>query len=121
MSPGKVKQLLAQRVRQLRLEQGLTAAAFARIIGKSPSWLSDFEHGKFNSTVETLHLMAEALGHDECDFFVFPDRNVRHEVLDLTRQVSEDDLHDAKTYLIRAREARKKTIEERQRRLGSKR
>jgi transcriptional regulator with XRE-family HTH domain len=116
MSPEKAKQLVAQRVRDLRKEQGLSGTEFANLIGKSPSWLSDFEHGKYNSTVETLNLMAEALGLDICDLFVFPERNVRHQVFDLTREVSEDSLHDTRTFLIRAREDRKQR-EERFRRI----
>jgi transcriptional regulator with XRE-family HTH domain len=116
MSPEKVRQLVGQRVRSLRQEQGLTGADLARLIGKAPSWVSDVERGRTNFTVETLNLFAEALGYDEMDFFVFPERNVRHEVVDLTRAVTEDALHETKTFLRRAREGRLKA-EERNRRL----
>lgn len=116
MTPEKVKQLVGQRVRALRTEQGLSGSDLARILGKSRSWISDLENGRLNFTVETLNLFAEALGHDELDLFTFPERNVRHEVVNLTREVSEDSLHDAKAFLIRAREELKKA-EERHRRV----
>ncbi len=120
MSPEKARELLGQRVRELRKEQGLTGVDLARMIGKSRGWVSDFERAQHNVTVETLNLLASALGHDICDLFVWPERNVRHQVFDLTREVNEDQLHDARTFLIRAREDRKRA-EERLRRARTKR
>jgi transcriptional regulator with XRE-family HTH domain len=116
MTPEKFRQLVGQRVRALRQEQGLSGSDFARLMRRSRSWVSDAENGRENFTLETLSRFAEALGHDELDLLTFPERNVRQAVIDLTRVVPEDALHDAKTFLLRARDNLKKS-EERQRRL----
>jgi transcriptional regulator with XRE-family HTH domain len=123
MLPEKVRLLLGKRVRDLRAEQGLSGAELARLIGKSRGFVSDLERGCLNVTLETLNLIAVALGHDECDLFTFPKRileprqqNHRHDVIDLTRDVDADVLIEAKTLLHRASDARRKA-EERRRRL----
>jgi transcriptional regulator with XRE-family HTH domain len=123
MLPEKVRLLLGKRVRDLRLEQGLSGTDLARAMGKSRGFVSDLERGCLNVTLETLNLVAEALGHDECDLLTFPKRileprqqNHRHDVIDLSRDVDEEDLLAAKALLGRAKDLREKT-EERQRRL----
>ena len=117
MTPEKVRLLVGQRVRQLRLEQGLTAAELGRIVDKQRTYVSDFENGRLNFTQETLSFFAEALGVDEVDLYTFPERNTRHAVLDMTREASEDGLLDAQAVLIRSREANRKKTDERNRRL----
>jgi transcriptional regulator with XRE-family HTH domain len=116
MLPEKVRQLVGQRVRALRQEQGLSASELARVIGRSRSLVTQLEAGQLNFTNETLNLFADALGYDELDLYVFPERNVRHRVIDVLRQLSEDSLHDLLSVAIRTREEQKKT-EERHRRL----
>jgi transcriptional regulator with XRE-family HTH domain len=115
MLPEKVRQLVGRRVRTLRQEQGLNASELARVMGKTRSLVSQFEAGLLNFTNETLNLFAEALGYDELDFYTFPERNVRHAVIDLTRQLNEESLHNVLEFVIRAREEQKKTEERRRR------
>jgi transcriptional regulator with XRE-family HTH domain len=115
MLPEKVRQLVGRRARTLRQEQGLSASELARVMDKTRSLVSQFEAGLLNFTNETLNLFAEALGHDELDFYVFPERNVRHAVIDLTRQLDEESLHEVLEFVIRTREDQKKS-EERKRR-----
>lgn len=52
---------IGKRVRERRLEMGLTALALARKIGMSEFTLSRIENGRFPS-VSNLHKLAAALG-----------------------------------------------------------
>jgi transcriptional regulator with XRE-family HTH domain len=115
MLPERVRQLVGKRVRTLRHEQGLSASELARIMNKTRSLVSQLEAGLLNFTNETLNLFAEALGHDELDFYCFPERNVRHAVIDLTRQLNEESLHEVLEFVTRTRDDQKKS-EERKRR-----
>ena len=53
---------LGQRLRDLRLQKGLTLKDLAARIGKSPSYLSKLEHGKINPSLTSLKKIADALG-----------------------------------------------------------
>jgi transcriptional regulator with XRE-family HTH domain len=49
------------RIRQLRLSQGMTQAQLARIAGCGRSFLSEIETGKANPTQAMLQTIADAL------------------------------------------------------------
>jgi transcriptional regulator with XRE-family HTH domain len=117
MRPDKIRKLVGARARVLRKEQGLTGSAAGNLLGKSRGWVSNFELGNFNSTLETLSLFAELLGVDEVDLFTLPELNIRHVVIDLTRDAPDDDLIEMRDFLMKSRERRRNKEEEKQRRL----
>ena len=53
---------VGQRVRRLRLAQGISLSALARAAGVGKATLSGLEHGTRNATLETLHAVAGVLG-----------------------------------------------------------
>jgi transcriptional regulator with XRE-family HTH domain len=53
--------MVGQRIKKLRLEQGLTLSELARRAGISKSLLSQIEHSKTNPSVETVQTIALAL------------------------------------------------------------
>jgi transcriptional regulator with XRE-family HTH domain len=66
--PGDV----SQRLRQLRLENGLSIRALAEASGLSANTLSLIENGKISPSVSTLHRAANALGIPIMAFFEAP-------------------------------------------------
>lgn len=120
MRPEKVRKLVGARVRSLRKEQGLNGSTVANLLGKHRSWVSQFELGQCNSTLETLSAFAELLGLDELDLFTHPELNIRHVVVDLTRDASKDTLLELRDLLIARRSEDRSKEEERQRRLQPK-
>ncbi len=66
--PGDV----SQRLRQLRLENGLSIRALAEASGLSANTLSLIENGKISPSVSTLHRAANALGVPIMSFFEAP-------------------------------------------------
>lgn len=60
------------RLRDLRAARGLSLRQLAREIGASPSLLSQVENGKVTPSVETLSLLARALGTQVGTFFGSP-------------------------------------------------
>lgn len=63
---------VGQRVRQLRLESGLSIRALAEASGLSVNTLSLIENGKISPSVSTLHRTAQALGVSITAFFEAP-------------------------------------------------
>ncbi|MCR4391763.1 MAG: helix-turn-helix domain-containing protein [Candidatus Acetothermia bacterium] len=60
---------LGQRLRELRLQKGLTLQELAAKIGKSESYLSKLEHGKINPSLTSLKKIADALGRPVVHLF----------------------------------------------------
>jgi transcriptional regulator with XRE-family HTH domain len=60
---------VSQRLRQLRLEKGLSIRALAEASGLSANTLSLIENGKISPSVSTLHRAANALGVPITAFF----------------------------------------------------
>ncbi len=60
---------IGRRLRELRGSRGLSLRQLARDIGASPSLLSQIENGKVTPSVDTLYLLAGALGTPVASFF----------------------------------------------------
>ncbi|QIQ20235.1 helix-turn-helix domain-containing protein [Zophobihabitans entericus] len=57
----KVKVLFGQRVRQLRLQQGMSQEAFADKCGLDRTYISGIERGIRNPTLEVINIIAKGL------------------------------------------------------------
>lgn len=60
---------LGLRLRELRAARSLSLRQLARLIGASPSLLSQVENGKVTPSVDTLYQLADALGIQVAAFF----------------------------------------------------
>ena len=63
---------IGSRLRDLRGARELSLRALARLIGASPSLLSQIENGKVTPSVDTLYLLSGALGVPVAAFFGEP-------------------------------------------------
>ena len=63
---------IGSRLRDLRAARELSLRQLARIIGASPSLLSQIENGKVTPSVDTLYLLSGALGVPVAAFFGEP-------------------------------------------------
>ncbi|WP_136923864.1 helix-turn-helix domain-containing protein [Polyangium aurulentum] len=75
------------RIRQLRLERGLSLAEVADAGLLSKGHLSSVEHGLAAITIETIEKIARALGLLPMDLLTFPGDDMRAEVGDLVRSM----------------------------------
>jgi transcriptional regulator with XRE-family HTH domain len=66
---GPNAELIGRRLRELRASRGLSLRQLARIVGASPSLLSQIENGKVTPSVDTLYLLAEGLRSPIASFF----------------------------------------------------
>lgn len=64
---------LGQRVKQLRLQKGLSQEALAERCGLDRTYVSGIERGVRNPTLEVLHIIASGLNIDLANLFVFSD------------------------------------------------
>ncbi|HEY3986467.1 helix-turn-helix transcriptional regulator [Cedecea sp.] len=64
---------LGQRVKQLRLQKGLSQEALAERCGLDRTYVSGIERGVRNPTLEVLHIIAIGLNIDLANLFVFSD------------------------------------------------
>ena len=71
MPPDKIKILLGQRVRRLRLLKNLTQARLAEDIGLSTNYISQIETGIASPTFETLVKLTQGLETTLKDLFDF--------------------------------------------------
>ena len=63
---------IGKRLRDLRAAHGLSLRQLAKLIGASPSLLSQIENGKVTPSVDTLYLLAGALRTPVASFFGEP-------------------------------------------------
>jgi transcriptional regulator with XRE-family HTH domain len=63
-APDPLRALLAQNMVKFRLQAGLTQRALAARSGITQRRLSDIEAGKLNVTLDTVNVVARALGVD---------------------------------------------------------
>ncbi|NIF56814.1 helix-turn-helix transcriptional regulator [Enterobacter sp. Ap-916] len=68
-----IQALLGQRVKQLRLQKGLSQEALAERCGLDRTYVSGIERGVRNPTLEVLHIIANGLNIDLASLFVFSD------------------------------------------------
>ena len=64
---------IGKRLRDLRGAHELSLRQLAKLIGASPSLLSQIENGKVTPSVDTLYLLAGALSTPVASFFGEPD------------------------------------------------
>ena len=78
-----------QRFRELRKEKGYTLEQTALAAGfHSKAVLSQFERGDMLPTFYTLQRLGTALGVDPLDLVNFPERGLRNELAETTRNLS---------------------------------
>ncbi|WP_270295161.1 helix-turn-helix domain-containing protein [Eggerthella sinensis] len=65
------RQALGARIRQLRIDQGLTQRKLALMIGANHSTLGQIEAGKTNFMFDKLERIAEALGVEVRNLFEY--------------------------------------------------
>jgi transcriptional regulator with XRE-family HTH domain len=75
------------RIRQLRIERGLSLAEVGDAGHLSKGHLSSIEHGLAAITIETIEKIAQALKVLPMDLLTFPEDDVRCEVGDLVRSM----------------------------------
>lgn len=66
-----LKELIGQRIRELRRASGMSQEALAEKMGISSKYLSSIERGKENPTLDTFISLAAALGVEFRDIFDF--------------------------------------------------
>lgn len=84
--------LFRDRLRQLILERHPSLDRFYLESGMSKGHVSEILRGVSSPSVATLSKLAEALGVEVKDFFVFPDTNRRHRAMTLLASCSEETL-----------------------------
>jgi transcriptional regulator with XRE-family HTH domain len=102
---------LGARMRDLRLERGLSLASLRQAGGLTPSQMSSAERGRVQVTMGTVAAVAKALGMPAFVLMAFPDEDPLSKVLEEIRQAYGGDLAEASSDLGRrllARESRKR-------------
>lgn len=64
--------LVAGNVRRIRLERGLSQEALGSIANVHRTYVGHVERGEKNTSIDTLHRLAEALGIEPVAFFQTP-------------------------------------------------
>jgi transcriptional regulator with XRE-family HTH domain len=80
---------VGQRIREIRLEEGLTIQELAETseLG-SKGHLSNMERGLVRPNIRTLKQIANGLGVLPLDLMTFPKNDIRQRLIDFTRQLS---------------------------------
>ena len=86
--PDPIALAVGQRIRQLRLERGLTAESLA-FSGRmsSKGFMSDIERGLARPSLGTLKEIADLLGVQVLDLLTFPGEDERQALVDRTRHL----------------------------------
>jgi len=90
---------LGARMRDLRLERGLSLASLRQAGGLTPSQMSSAERGRVQVTMGTVAAVARALGLPAFVLMAFPDEDPLAQVLEEIRQAYGGNLNDASTDL----------------------
>ncbi len=80
-----LNKLFGQRVRELRLEQGLRAADMAALLDVDTSHYYGIEAGRNSPSFDLLLALSKALRVDESDLFTFPGAGPRHDLREQIR------------------------------------
>jgi len=80
---------VGRRIRQLRMEAGLTLEKLAFESGGSKGHFSDVENGLAPPTVLTLKAISDCLELTVADVVCFPKQDARQRLFDLTRTLSD--------------------------------
>ena len=79
-----LKHSLGKRIQEIRKSKRLTQEQFAELIGMDPKNVSKIENGKNYPTAENLNAIANALGVDVYELFVFneiPYEDMKSEII----------------------------------------
>lgn len=82
---------VAARIRDLRVQRGLSADALAEAAGLSAAEMLLVEEGSKDMTVEMIDSIANALEVHRVVFFMFPDENPLASLLEPHRDLPEDE------------------------------
>jgi transcriptional regulator with XRE-family HTH domain len=102
---------LGARMRDLRLERGLSLASLRRAGGLTPSQMSSAERGRVQVTMGTVAAVARALRLPAFVLMAFPDEDPLSKVLEEIRQAYGGDLTEASNDLgqrILSRESKRR-------------
>lgn len=78
--------LFRRRLRKLLLSKYRSLDRFYLETDFSKGHLSEILRGKGSPSVNTLIRLADVLGVEVCDFFIFPERGEREQAVDLLRK-----------------------------------
>lgn len=80
---------IAERIRRLREEKGLSTNKLSTDAGLSQSYVRKLENGECNPTVESLSLICDALGTNIVDFLANTNASLKElEILHLVKALS---------------------------------
>ncbi len=84
---------LGARIKELRKRKQVTQDHMGEAVGISPKYLSSIERGRENPTLETLLGLAEQLGVEPYELFLFSSETTSLQVLrkEIERQLDEAD------------------------------
>jgi transcriptional regulator with XRE-family HTH domain len=80
-----LNKLFGQRVRELRLDQGLRATDMAALLDVDTSHYYGIEAGRNSPSFELLLALSKALRVDESDLFTWPGAGPRHDLREQIR------------------------------------
>ena len=83
-----VAALFRRRLRKLILSKYRSLDRFYLETDFSKGHLSEILRGKGSPSVDTLIKLADALGVEVCDFFIFPERGERDQAIELLKVAS---------------------------------
>jgi transcriptional regulator with XRE-family HTH domain len=86
--PTELTTTIAERIRKLREEYGMTQEGLANASDMSKGHLSNIERGLVNLTSSTADKLAKGFELEIFDLFTFPERNGRHKLTDLGRRLT---------------------------------
>lgn len=69
MEKPEMRNMIAQRIKELRKEQHLTQKKFALMADLNRSFLADIEKGNRNFGIDTMHKIVEGFGITWAEFF----------------------------------------------------
>lgn len=88
-SPDSLSLAVGERIRALRLEEGMTIEQLAQESDTgSKGHLSNIERGLVRPNIYTLKQVADGLGVKPLDLLTFPKRSMRERLIELTRGLS---------------------------------
>lgn len=101
-SPDSLSLAVGERIRALRLEEGMTIEQLAQESDTgSKGHLSNIERGLVRPNIYTLKQVADGLGVKPLDLLTFPKRSMRERLIDLTRDLSSTRLSELVKHVVR--------------------
>ncbi len=98
---------LGMRIRALRIEKKLDVEPLTKRLHVTTGWFYKLERGVAGGrsrssgvSVDKLAHIATLLGVDLMDLFCHPEANIRHELVDVTRDASAEALREIKQFAV---------------------